>query len=409
MPTRLRYLAALNPPTPELALMASSEEVTFLPLDSIWPDGRLKLDQRRVLADGLGSYNVVREGDVLVPKVTPTFEHNRVAEAVGLHNGLALATTEVFVVRPYDAQLRSLLQFRLRARDIQQLGKASMQGVAGLKRVPSNVLLNLPVENSVVQAAARVVEFLVPELHRIRELAEKSERFEALLEEDFAAEIGTVWSELGSELRPLHYAVDPVRPIMYGIVLPGEHVPGGVPVVKGGNVERGEFDLDSISRTTPEMDSRYARSRLQGGDVLITIRGSYGAVAAIPDELAGANITQDTARLAASRDVTPAWLLFMLRAPQAQAQLQAVATGAGVKGVNIGDLKRVKVPVPSLRRQSEILERVRMRADVINRTRGKARELRTRLSEYQDAVITESVTPIPAGRKVLHAAPAISR
>ncbi len=97
---------------------------------------------------------------------------------------------------------------------------------------------------------------------------------------------------------PAHWAVKRLwhltpsdRRIMYGIVLPGPNVADGVPIVKGGDVSPEPLRLASLNRTTFEIESGYARSRLRGGDLVYAIRGSIGEVAIVPDELEGANLT----------------------------------------------------------------------------------------------------------------------
>jgi len=83
------------------------------------------------------------------------------------------------------------------------------------------------------------------------------------------------------------------------------------------------------------------------GDLLVSIRGSFGAVAQVPEELEDANITQDVARVATADGVNARWLFRVLRSNFIHGQLDAVATGATIRGVNIRDLKRVSVPVSS--------------------------------------------------------------
>ena len=115
------------------------------------------------------------------------------------------------------------------------------------------------------------------------------------------------------EVVPLMHLTQLNRPIMYGIVLPGPDVEDGIPIVKGGDVAPGRLRLDMLSRTTPEIESRYTRSRLEKGDIVYAIRGSIGMVEIVPEEIAGANLTQDAARVAPNNEVEVRWLLFALK------------------------------------------------------------------------------------------------
>lgn len=96
----------------------------------------------------------------------------------------------------------------------------------------------------------------------------------------------------------LQRLIDRNRPIAYGILMPGQGYAEGVPVVKVRDIHDGSINVEGLLRTDPRIDYEYRRSRLKGGDLLFTIRGSVGRMAIVPDILADANITQDTARIA---------------------------------------------------------------------------------------------------------------
>lgn len=151
----------------------------------------------------------------------------------------------------------------------------------------------------------------------------------------------------------------PERVIRYGILKPGEHVRGGVPVVKVRDYPDGIIHVSALMRTAPEIAERFVGATLRRGDVLISIRGTYGRVAPVPDVLDGANITQDSARIAPLPFVDRGFLVHFLRSPECQSFLRRVARGVAVKGVNIRDLRQLPVPIPNLpvqRRVAEMLD-----------------------------------------------------
>jgi type I restriction enzyme S subunit len=182
------------------------------------------------------------------------------------------------------------------------------------------------------------------------------------------------------------------RRIMYGIVLPGPNVDDGVPIVKGGDISPERLRLDRLNRTTREIESGYVRSRLQGGDLVYAIRGSIGEVAVVPNELAGANLTQDAARIAYTAATHGPWLLHALKSAAVFAQLEVGALGATIRGVNICDLKRASIPVPPRSEQEAIatfLERDVARLDALI---AKVRTAIDRLRELRTALISAAVT-----------------
>ena len=156
----------------------------------------------------------------------------------------------------------------------------------------------------------------------------------------------------------LRAAVRPDRPITYGILMPGPDTPGGVPYVRVADFPNDRLNLETIRKTTKEIEERYARARLRTGDILVSIRGTVGRICVVPMELNGANITQDTARLTLQDCLSREFVIWCLRAPVTQDRMRRCAKGVAVRGVNIGDVRALQLPVPSLAEQHRIVAKV---------------------------------------------------
>jgi type I restriction enzyme S subunit len=194
------------------------------------------------------------------------------------------------------------------------------------------------------------------------------------------------------EVRRLHQITDPHRPVMYGIVLPGPNVDEGVYIVKGGNCEPGRLRPELLSRTTYEIESRYARSRLRAQDIVFAIRGGVGAAELLPPDLADANLTQDAARLAAGPGVDPRWLLHAVRSPIFREHVHSLVVGATVRGINIRDLKRVEVVVAPANEQHAIVAFLDEATAGIVATIERAQREIGFIREYRTRLIADVVT-----------------
>jgi len=194
------------------------------------------------------------------------------------------------------------------------------------------------------------------------------------------------------EVKRLWHLTPAARRIMYGIVLPGPNVDDGVPIVKGGDVAADRLRLDRLNRTTREIESAYVRSRLRGGDLVYAIRGSIGEVAIVPDELEGANLTQDAARISYTAATHGPWLLHALKSTAVFAQLEAGALGATIRGINIRDLKRATLVVPPLTEQHAIATFLHRETGRIDALIAKVRDAIERLKELRTALISAAVT-----------------
>ena len=188
-------------------------------------------------------------------------------------------------------------------------------------------------------------------------------------------------------LLPLVELTAQDRPICYGILMPKEHVANGVSYIRVRDFPKDKIDIASLRRTTREIAEKYRRSTLRAGDVLVSIRGTFGRVAVVPDELTGANITQDTARVSPGAQIDGGYLAAYLRSEPAQRFFRSVARGVAVKGVNIGDLKQLPVPMPPLDEQRRIVAEVEQQLSLIDSLRTAVESAQKRSAALRRAIL----------------------
>jgi type I restriction enzyme, S subunit len=201
-------------------------------------------------------------------------------------------------------------------------------------------------------------------------------------------------SEGADAYLPNHWAVasleqltHPIRTISYGILMPKENVPAGIPYVRVRDIRNDQIDIAALRRTSAEIAANYRRSTLRAGDLLLAIRGSYGRLAEVPPELEGGNITQDTARIDVSPLISRRYIAAYLRGPVAQAYFKRVARGVAVKGVNIGDLRSMPVPLPPRSQQDAIAAEVERRASIANELEDEVRRASLRARALYGALL----------------------
>jgi type I restriction enzyme S subunit len=197
---RLRDVAAVDPPTPGFSPDEAGVEISFLPLDRVWHDSRFDPSTTLDFDGDTRSYTPVLEGDVLVPKVAPTFGRGRVALARGLVAGRALATSEVFVVRTPDPTAARFLQYRLQAADFITEGVANWTGVAGLKRISSDFLRDVRIDRGAWSDRDTIARFLDAETAGIDALmAQRTRQGALLIERRRALMFAAVSGRLGAQ------------------------------------------------------------------------------------------------------------------------------------------------------------------------------------------------------------------
>jgi type I restriction enzyme S subunit len=178
----------------------------------------------------------------------------------------------------------------------------------------------------------------------------------------------------------LDSAIEPGRPICYGILKPGVGEEEGIPVVKVRDFPDGYIREDDLLLTTPEIEAPFKRSRLKGGDLLISIRGTIGRLAEVPPSLENANITQDTARLSIAPEHNRAYVRAVLESRFVEKQIQSRITGLAVKGINIGELRKIQIPLPARRKQDAIAQQLDSLTEAQTAASNNSKHLRTLMS-----------------------------
>ena len=162
----------------------------------------------------------------------------------------------------------------------------------------------------------------------------------------------------------LNDIISPARPIVYGILMPGQGVPGGVPVIKVKDIIDGIVNDDDLLLTSQDIDEEYQRSKLKKGDILLTIRGTVGRLALVPPHLDQANITQDTARIGVVLGY-PEFYRFYLETDQPRQYFAVNTLGVAVQGINLRDVRMTPVPIPQIIEQFSIAQRLKNAIETI--------------------------------------------
>lgn len=203
------------------------------------------------------------------------------------------------------------------------------------------------------------------------------------------------------KMTRLHWLVQHERPMTYGILQAGELVDGGVAYVGPSDIvgEGASPELDALRTTAPEIAANYRRSVLAGGDVVVSIGPAYGKVAVVSGDLAGANLTQDTVRVALRPElVDTRFLVWALLSSQAAGYWDYQIMGATFRRLNLGTLARTPIPLPQLEKQRAIagyLDRETARIDTLIE---EQQLLITMLHERRAAMIGESFDAPANGR-----------
>jgi type I restriction enzyme S subunit len=178
---------------------------------------------------------------------------------------------------------------------------------------------------------------------------------------------------------PTHVGLGSLRnssvPISYGILQPREFLNDtGAFMVRAVDLGNPFIDKAKVVRVPTDVEIPYKRSRLEPGDLLISIAGTLGTIGLAPRFSAIANVNQSVARFRCGDRADSYYLAVYFLSALGQNLLAREAVGSVQQHLNLEDLPGVLVSCPELNIQQAIGNKVR-----------KAERLR----ELAEAALTE--------------------
>ncbi|MGM9425983.1 restriction endonuclease subunit S [Hydrogenophaga sp. MI9] len=170
--------------------------------------------------------------------------------------------------------------------------------------------------------------------------------------------------------------IHPLKPIAYGVLVPGPDVEEGVPFVRIADLSidnPAPMPEKSIGR---DIDSQFQRTRLEGGEILMGVVGSIGKLGVAPPTWAGANIARAICRIVPADSGLREFVLFLLQTEFMQQSFVGDTRTLAQPTLNVGLIRQAITPVPPPAEQARIVARVGL-------LRRHCAELRQRITASQ--------------------------
>ncbi|WP_166849109.1 hypothetical protein [Isoptericola sp. BMS4] len=384
----------VNPATPELQTLNEGAKLTFMPLEAVWPGGRADFSRTIAWSKKL-SYTPFRRGDVLIPKITPTFEAGRSIVA-DIPTTIGLATTEVHVVRPRPGVDARYLCYVAQSLPFLDEGAHSLQGVGNLRRIAPRFVQEHRLFNAEPRKQVTIADYLDREtgeidamLGKMDELAgELNARRESVVME-------AVDKHFNGSTVPLAFASNSENFFDGDWVESKDQDPNGdIRLLQLADIGVGKFLDKSDRRVNQEAFDRLACREVVPGDVLIArMPDPIGRACVLPTGLGRTITVVDVAVVRADREkMIPAYLEYVLNSGRFRTLIESLQGGSTRQRISRSKLGQQRIPVVSLDIQRATVDHLDEVTGRIDAMLAKVADLKSLLLERRAALITDVVT-----------------
>lgn len=351
---QLGDIAIINPPISREVINDLSQLISFVPMASVSEiSGSVVKTDNRIAKDCAKGFTNFKKNDILIAKITPCFENNKIAIA-NIDKDFGFGSTEFHVLRPNSQEVDTkYLFYILRDPAFRQQGQKEMTGSAGQRRVPAKFI--------------STYVFLLPPLADQIHIANILSQAEALISQ--RKESIRLLDELvkskflemfGDPVKNEFVALSKFATVTSGITKGKKYANKAtefVSYMRVANVQDGYFDLAEIKEieATAEEIRKYD---LNKGDLLLTEGGD-------PDKLGRGSLWNGEVKKCIfqnhifrvrifDRNLNPIYLSFLTSSTYGKKYfLKSAKQTTGIASINSTQLKNFPVFLPDIHLQEE--------------------------------------------------------
>ncbi|MCM2289533.1 MAG: restriction endonuclease subunit S [Sulfuritalea sp.] len=185
---------------------------------------------------------------------------------------------------------------------------------------------------------------------------------------------------------------DAVTKLVDGSHNPPAKQENGRPMLSARNVEQGRIVFDDFRFISNDaFVTENARTRITPGDVLLTIVGTIGRSAVVPEGLGPFSLQRSVAVLAPKSDLLPKFLSYQLQSPRIQRHFESHARGTAQKGVYLKTLGETPLLVPPMGEQRNIVAEIEKQFSRLDEAVAGLKRVKANLKRYKAAILKAAV------------------
>ena len=311
------------------------------------------------------------DGDILLAKMTPSFENGSSGIARNLPNGHGASKTEYHVFRPKTEIINPCyLLALLKTKKFLGDGKMRMTGSLGRMRVPKNYILERKFPLPPRKEQDQIVNKLNVILESVEHCKSKLVKAETILKlfrqstinaaisgkltEDWRKKNGLTFNWTSSKLKEI------TSKIGSGATPRGgkkSYKHSGIPLIRSKNIHFDGFKEKGLAFINDNQAAKISNATVCCNDVLLNITGTIGRVTLAPVELEGGRVNDHVYIIRLAQKAKPRFIFYFFASSKTQKLIDEVSYGTNQKIITKGIIEDFEIQLPTLEEQQEIVRR----------------------------------------------------
>ena len=139
----------------------------------------------------------------------------------------------------------------------------------------------------------------------------------------------------------------------------------------------------TIKYITDDIYEKIKNYNIGKDDLYITVAGTIGKVGYVPEELDGANLTENANKIV-FKNIDKKWLMYSLKSEMVQRQINDKMTKVGQPKLAIKRIVNLAIPIPPIEEQRRIVNEIEKTFSILNEMKPIENQLMSNNSEFPD-------------------------
>ncbi|MDH0061487.1 restriction endonuclease subunit S [Leclercia adecarboxylata] len=167
----------------------------------------------------------------------------------------------------------------------------------------------------------------------------------------------------------------------------------GLPMLSAKNINNGSIVFSETHRIISEAEfwEENKRTSIESGDVLLTIVGTLGRTAVVPQDFTPFTLQRSVAVLSTS-ELEPSYFRYALENREFQIQIHENSKGTAQKGIYLNALKKLTINIAPKNEQKIIAEKLNTLLAQVDSTKARLEQIPQILKRFRQSVIVAAVS-----------------